>query len=104
MQTTNVYHEPYGVVFRKIQAESGISYLAVNIDDVPEDLDSARDLLVRHGTPYDGRCGYYPLSLLVAPATTRSTVANKAGKKPPSENWVRRTINSLEANGLHIVH
>ncbi|MCY1284368.1 hypothetical protein D9M68_18310 [compost metagenome] len=104
MQVTNVYHERYGIVFRKIQADSGISYIAVSPSDVPEDLDSARDLLVRHGTVDGGRCGYYPLSLLVATPVKRYIVANKAGKKPPSESWVRRTLTALEANGIRVLH
>lgn len=100
----NVYHEPDGQVFRKIQAESGITYLAVDLDEIPEDLDEARDLLVRHGNPDTGRCGYYPLSLLVATPATRGFIAWKSGKKPPSDFWVRKTLEVLKANGIRVIH
>jgi hypothetical protein len=104
MPAINIYHERHGVVFRKIQADSGISYIAVDLEDIPEDLINARDLLVRHGTVTGGQCGYYPLSLLLVAPVKRLTVANKAGKKPPSENWVRRTLSALQANGVPVLH
>lgn len=93
----NVYHEPEGVIFRKIQADSGISYIAIPVEEIDE---VSRDLLVRHGNPETGHCGYYPLGLLLVDSTTRRKVAACSRKRPPSETWVSRTKQLLQAEGL----
>lgn len=90
----NVYHQETGVIFKKLEAESGISYVSVDIND-PE-LTSLHGLLVRHGNPHSGECGYYPLSLLLSNESKRIEIAEKIGKRPPSEYWVSRTLQELK--------
>ncbi len=95
----NIYHEEEGLVFKKIQADTGISYLSIPVEEV----DDARDLLVRHGTPEKG-CGYYPVGLLFEERTVRRKVANRLSKRPPNETWVNRTRRLLETHGLQPIH
>lgn len=96
----NVYHEPYGLVFQKVEGDTGISYLSIPVKEV-EDISG---LLVRHGDPRSGRCGYYPVTLLFTDQSKRSEIAAKLDKRPPSETWVERTRNALETNGLKVLH
>lgn len=95
----NVYHDEEGLVFKKIQADSGISYLSIPVEEV----DDARDLLVRHGSPAKG-CGYYPVGLLFEERTVRRKVADRLSKRPPNESWVGRMRNLLEQQGLQPIH
>ncbi|MNP89183.1 hypothetical protein D3C85_15870 [compost metagenome] len=95
----NVYHEEGGLVFRKIQADTGISYLSVPVEEVKV---GNPELLVRHGDPESGSCGYYPLRLIFTNRDVRIAVAAKSGKRPPHEGWVVRTRNALTANGISI--
>jgi len=95
----NIYHEKQGLVFQKIQADSGISYLSVE----PETIDDASGLLVRHGTP-DKKCGYYPVTLLFEERTVRRKVASRLSKRPPNETWVSRMRRLLEEQGLQPIH
>lgn len=90
----NVYHEEKGIVFRKLEAETGISYISVCLDD--PSLTSLHGLLVRHGNPFTGECGYYPLSLLLSSENKRVEIAEKIGKRPPSEFWVNRMLEELK--------
>ncbi|QTH80503.1 hypothetical protein PA10_00305 [Pseudomonas phage pPa_SNUABM_DT01] len=101
----NVYHEQEGLVFRKIKGEAGISYIAVPVEQVPDTTKEVPyDLLVRHGNPHTGNCGYYPLSLLLATPDRRWYAAQRANKRPPTEEWVRRTLIALEFGGLPVIH
>ncbi|MNZ52698.1 hypothetical protein D3C78_705550 [compost metagenome] len=100
----NVYHEREGLIFRKIEGEEGISYISVPVEELQDSIDLSRDLLVRHGNPSTGHCGYYPLSLLTATPDRRYSAAQKARKRPPSEDWVRRTLMALEFGGLRVLH
>lgn len=97
---TNVYHEEEGVVFKKIQSDSGISYLSIPLEEV----DDANGLLVRHGNPSSGHCGYYPVPLLFVDRTVRKTVAAKLSRRPPNEFWVGRVRQFLESQGLQPIH
>lgn len=97
MSQVNVYHQEEGLIFRKITAESGISYIAVDLADIDEVYD---DLLVRHGDPEKGHCGYYPIKLLYADRGVRQRAAAKARKRAPGEYWVRRQRLALEEAGF----
>ena len=97
MSQVNVYHQEEGVVFRKISGEEGISYITVDLTDIGEDKN---DLLVRHGDPEKGYCGYYPVKLLYADRGVRQRAAVKARKRAPSEYWVRRQRLALEEAGF----
>lgn len=101
MSQVSVYHQEEGVVFRKITGEEGISYIAVDLADIGEDKN---DLLVRHGDPEKGYCGYYPIKLLYADRGVRQRAAVKARKRAPSEYWVNRTRRLLETHGLQPIH
>jgi hypothetical protein len=100
---TQVYHEEQGLIFRKFQADTGISYIAVPIEEL-DDQEPLKGLLVRHGNPYTGQCGYYPLSLLLVTPNKRHEVAQKQHKRPPNENWVQRILNDLKDEGLKLIH
>ncbi|MNO12927.1 hypothetical protein D3C76_25450 [compost metagenome] len=100
----NVYHEPAGLIFRKIQGEEGISYISIPVEDLNECVDPGRELLVRHGNPVTGRCGYYPLGLLFATPDHRERIARKSNKRPPAEGWVRNTLQILEEEGVKVLH
>lgn len=96
----NVHHHD-GVMFVKSQADTGITYISVD----PTDVDQvSTDLLVRHGDPESGRCGYYPVWLLLASETTRARQAYKRSKQPPSENWVDRAKKTLADAGASFIH
>ncbi len=97
MSQVNVYHQEEGLVFRKITGEEGISYIAVDLADIGEDKN---DLLVRHGDPERGYCGYYPVKLLYADRGVRQRAAIKARKRAPGEYWVHRQRRALEASGF----
>lgn len=97
MSQVNVYYQPDGILFRKIVGEEGISYIAVDMDDVGDDVSG---LLVRHGNPDSGSCGHYPLTLLYADRGVRQRAAIKARKRAPSEYWVRRQKQLLEEAGF----
>ncbi len=97
MSQVSVYHQEEGVVFRKITGEEGISYIAVDLADISEDKN---DLLVRHGDPERGYCGYYPVKLLYADRGVRQRAAVKARKRAPGEYWVRRQRLALEEAGF----
>jgi len=99
MNTMNVHHDEEGLLFRKYEAETGISYIEVPTPVPAEPLD-IKGLLVRHGTVESGRCGYYPVSLLLANPGQRRLEAKRRGKRPPSEHWVRRTAELLTEKGL----
>lgn len=92
----NVYHAPHGVLFRKLEGEEGISYIAVDLEEVGGDL---AGLLVRHGNPDKG-CGYYPASLIMADETKREKVAQLHQKRKPSERWVNRMQETLKEQGI----
>lgn len=98
--TTQVYHEEHGLIFRKFEADTGISYLSVPIEDLKEE--PVKGLLVRHGNPFTGQCGYYPLSLLFATRDDRREVAQKHHRKPPRESWVRQTLYALQSHGVEL--
>lgn len=99
---TQVYHEEQGLIFRKFQADTGISYVSVPVEDLgTEDM---KGLLVRHGNPFTGQCGYYPLSLLLVTPRKRHEVAAKLHKRPPNEEWVKRTLTALECEGVKLLH
>lgn len=100
-QQIAVYHEHCGEVFRKIEGEAGISYISIPLNEISM---ISRDLLVRHGNPSNGRCGYYPLQLLFTTPDYREYVAQKSRKRPPSENWVQRMREELEHAGLKAIH
>ncbi len=91
----SVDHHP-GVIFEKVQAESGITYMAVN----PADAVAPAGLLVRHGSAETGQCGYYPLGLLLSDESARQRRAAVLGKRPPSANWVERTRQALMEAGV----
>lgn len=97
MSQVNVYHQEEGVVFRKITGEEGISYITVDLTDIGEDKN---DLMVRHGDPEKGYCGYYPVKLLYADRGVRQRAAVKARKRAPSEYWVCRQRLALEEAGF----
>lgn len=99
----HVYHEENGLIFRKLQADSGISYIAVPLEEVEEEP-TIKGLLVRHGNPYTGQCGYYPLSLLLVTPDKRYEIAEKQHKRPPNEGWVQRMLSDLKSEGLKLVH
>lgn len=90
-----VDHRP-GVIFEKVQADSGITYLAVD----PAAAVKPDGLLVRHGSPETGQCGYYPLSLLLRDESVRQKKAEALGKRPPTANWVHRTRQALMDAGV----
>lgn len=92
----SVDHQP-GVVFTKFQAETGITYLAIEPSEV---VAPAKGLLVRHGSPETGQCGYYPLYLLLSPEPVRQIKAEALGKRPPSVDWVNRTRKVLADAGV----
>lgn len=94
----NVFHDD-GSVFLKLEADTGISYIAVELDEITKETDN-RSLLVRHGNPEKGTCGYYPLMLLFATPERRFKAARKANKRPPSEYWVGKMKNMLTESGM----
>jgi hypothetical protein len=98
-----VYHEENGLIFRKHEADTGISYIAVPIEEL-EPEEPLKGLLVRHGNPHTGQCGYYPLSLLLTTPDKRYEIASKQHKRPPNENWVQRILSDLKCEGLKLVH
>lgn len=98
----NVFHDD-GSVFLKLEADTGISYIAVELDEITKETDN-RSLLVRHGNPEKGACGYYPLMLLFATPERRFKAARKANKRPPSEYWVNRMKEDLNYKGLPTLH
>lgn len=89
------HHE--GMVFNKYQADSGITYFPV---DPSEASPTDRSLLVRHGNPETGRCGYYPLWLIFRDKEARLIAAAEARKRPPSECWVNHIKTQLEEAGV----
>jgi len=92
----NVYHEPNGLLFRKLEGEVGISYVAIDPDEVDGNLTG---LLVRHGSPESG-CGYYPASLVMADSELREKVAAVKGRRKPSERWIGQIRNRLIESGI----
>lgn len=92
----NVYHEPQGLLFRKLEGEVGISYVAIDPEETDGDLTG---LLVRHGRPDTG-CGYYPASLVMADPELRDKVARVKGKRKPSESWINHIRNRLNESGI----
>ncbi|MNH65411.1 hypothetical protein D3C73_174200 [compost metagenome] len=100
---THVYHEEQGLIFRKLEADTGISYISVPLEELKW-VDTVKGLLVRHGNPFTGQCGYYPLSLLFVTPDKREEVALRNQKRPPDEGWVRRTLDNLQIEGLEILH
>ncbi len=98
MTRINIYHEPNGVIFKRVEGESGISYLAVDLADIED----GKGLLVRHGDPRTGRCGYYPLTLIYSDTSKRIEIAEKHARRPPNEDWVHRTRQYLETQGVSI--
>lgn len=98
----NVFHDT-GEVFIKLEADTGISYIAVDLEEISQETDN-RALLVRHGNPEKGTCGYYPLMLLFATPERRFKAARKANKRPPSEYWVGRVKEELAMSGLKTLH
>jgi len=97
---THIYHEEDGLVFHKVEADTGISYLSVPITEVTD----PQGLLVRHGNPVTGHCGYYPVSLVFANPEQRAAAAARRAKRPPNERWIDRTRALLETHGLQTVH
>jgi hypothetical protein len=100
---TQVYHEENGLIFRKLEGETGISYISVPLEELKW-TDTTKGLLVRHGNPFTGQCGYYPLSLLFVTPDKREEVAIRNQKRPPSEDWVKRTLDNLQCEGIPILH
>lgn len=94
-----VCHEE-GLVFIKVQADTGITYVSVD----PQAYTDTQQLLVRHGNPETGRCGYYPVSLLLANTHARRQAAYRRGKRPPSENWVETCVKLLSEAGAAFIH
>jgi hypothetical protein len=91
-----------GVLFVKVEADSGITYLAVEPSTTTE---LTRDLLVRHGDPTSGQCGYYPAWLLFENDLTRVSKANRLNKRPPQPGWCNKMIQTLEvANAAFLSH
>jgi hypothetical protein len=97
MTKVNIVHDPEGIVFRKYEAESGITYLSVPIEEVDVNDTS---LLVRHGTIHDDKCGYYPLNLLFKDRNTQMFVAKRAQRKAPSVRWINTMKQRLERAGV----
>jgi len=95
----NVDHHD-GIIFQKVEADSGITYMAINPEEVTV-LD--RSLLVRHGRPETGRCGYYPLYLLLESEAFRFRKAASLGKRPPKLEWVEKTRKQLADAGVAIL-
>lgn len=86
-----------GVIFNKVQADTGITYMAVDPAEVKQ---PERGLLVRHGRPENGQCGYYPLYLLLESDSYRRNKAKQLGKRPPTPEWVQRTRAVLADAGV----
>lgn len=100
-QNVNVFHDE-GVLFIKLEdTDTGISYVSVPPEDLAEYPENI--LLVRHGNHTTNRCGYYPYNLLFKPRYYRERIAAKYGKRPPSETWVRGTIDKLKEAGYNII-
>lgn len=97
----NIYHQEDGIIFRKVEGEAGISYIAVDLNEIGDDT---KGLLVRHGDPRTGNCGYYPISLLYSGKEARIKAASRNGKRPPSESWVKRTRRLLRTHGFQPIH
>lgn len=51
--------------------------------------------LVRHGEPWKGQGGYYPLPLIFATPEERRRAEAESGKPAPPERWVRRKRNRI---------
>lgn len=100
----HVYHEERGLIFRKHEADTGISYVAVPLEELVWPEESMKGLLVRHGNPHTGECGYYPLSLLLVTPNKRHEIASKNRKRPPNEGWVQRMLDELKCEGLTLIH
>lgn len=100
MTTTVDVHHHEGVLFQKVAADTGITYVAV---DPAEIKHMDRRLLVRHGDPEKGSCGYYPAWLLVAGDETRKRIAQEKGKRPPHHSWIIGKIMSLTASGAQFL-
>jgi hypothetical protein len=94
--TINVDHQD-GVVFAKVQADTGITYVAVDPTEVKQ---PDRGLLVRHGRPENGQCGYYPLYLILESDSFRRTKAKSLGKRPPTPEWVAKIRTTLAEAGV----
>lgn len=94
-------HHHDGILFTKVEADTGITYMAVDPTEVKV-LD--HDLLVRHGDPTSGNCGYYPLWLLATTREVRRRIANNRGKRPPQEVWVEKMKTTLVASGVSVLH
>lgn len=98
----NIFHDAEGLVFEKHQADTGISYLAVPLDNV---MNGPFDgLLVRHGDAGTGECGYYPLSLILSSPFVRAKIAQSKQKRPPNERWVRKILERIEESVQSVVH
>lgn len=95
--SVSVYHDEDGLVFRKYQADSGISYIAVPEDQI--DLDDTSQL-VRHGNPGSGNCGYYPLNLLFKSRRVQVAAAAKQKRRPPPMHWVSYARQFLRSHGI----
>lgn len=92
----NVDHHD-GLIFQKVEADTGITYMAID----PEEVTAPdRSLLVRHGRPETGRCGYYPLYLLLESDAFRFRKAASLGKRPPKPEWVEKTRRQLHEAGI----
>lgn len=99
MSTIPIVHED-GLVFIKCQGETGITYKSLDVQEL-DVLDRA--YLVRHGSPDSGRCGYYPVWLVLAPQAVRVEKAHEARKRPPSLEWVQRTRQVLAESGIPFI-
>lgn len=100
MNTQKEVHHHDGVLFTKVEAETGITYVAVD----PSEVDSLdRKLLVRHGDHTTGNCGYYPVWLLTAGPARRQHVAWKLAKRPPQEIWVAKAVMALRDAGANFL-
>lgn len=96
----NVDHHE-GLVFVKHAAETGITYVPVDVTEI-EHVNN--NLLVRHGDHTTGNCGYYPLWLLMADEAERKHHARLKSKRPPGNKWVERSKALLAEAGAKFIH